>query len=154
MSLKKQVDEEIKAAMKAKDKTRLETVRSIKKAILEKEVSVRPSGQTELTEAQELELLAQLVKQRRDAVEQYQQVNRPDLAEQEAKELAILEEYLPKQLSDEELAAEIDRIITQVGATSAKDMGKVMGPVMQEFKGRVDGKKVQEVVKARLSSQA
>jgi len=152
MRLKEQVTEEIKNAMKAKDKVRLETLRSIKKAVLEKEVSVRPSGQEELTEAQEIELLVQLAKQRRDSIAQYEQAGRPGLAEQEAQELAILEEYLPKQLSDDDVAQIIDEIISQVGATSAKDMGKVMGPAMQQLKGKADGKKVQDIVKARLAN--
>jgi len=152
MRLKEQVTEEIKNAMKAKDKLRLETLRSIKKAVLEKEVSVRPSGQEELTEAQEIELLVQLAKQRRDSIAQYEQAGRSDLAEQEAQELVILEEYLPKQLSDDEVAQIIDEIISQVGATSAKDMGKVMGPAMQQLKGKADGKKVQDIVKARLAN--
>lgn len=150
MSLKDQVTEAIKTAMKAKDKVRLETVRSIKKAVLEKEVSVRPSGQEALTEEQETEVLVQLAKQRRDSISQYQQAGRPDLAEQEAQELAILEEYLPKQLSDDEISQAIDVIVAQVGASSPKDMGKVMGPAMQQLKGKADGKKVQELVKAKL----
>ena len=150
MSLKDRIGEEIKAAMKAKDKIRLETVRSIKKLILEKEVSVRPSGQDSLTEEQETELLVQLAKQRKDAIEQYQQFGREDLATQEAQELAIIEEYLPSQLSDEEIASIIEAIVAQVGATSVKDIGKVMGPAMQQLKGKADGKKVQEMVKAKL----
>jgi uncharacterized protein YqeY len=150
MSLKDQVSEAIKAAMKSGDKVRLETVRSIKKAILEKEVAVRPSGQEALTEAQEMEVLVQLAKQRRDSIAQYQNAGRTDLANQEAQELAILEEYLPQQLSDAEIEQAIDEIITQVGASSAKDMGKVMGPAMQKLKGKADGKKVQEVVKHKL----
>lgn len=150
MRLKDQITEDIKTAMKAKDKIRLETVRSIKKAVLEKEISVRPSGQENLTDAQEIEVLAQLAKQRRDSIAQYQQVNRMDLADLEAQELAILEEYLPKQLSEAELSQTIDAIIAQVGATAAKDMGKVMGPAMQQLKGKADGKKVQDLVKAKL----
>ena len=150
MSLKDRISDDIKTAMKAKDKLRLETVRSIKKVILEKESSVRPSGQDQLTEAQEIELLVQLAKQRRDSIAQYQQAKRTDLADQEAQELAILEEYLPRQLSDEEIAATIDQVIAQAGATSAKDMGKVMGPAMQQLKGKADGKKVQDLVKAKL----
>jgi len=152
MSLKDRIGEEIKAAMKAKDKIRLETVRSIKKLILEKEVSLRPSGQDSLTEAQELELLAQLAKQRRESIEQYQQAGREDLAAQETQELAIIEEYLPRQLDDAEIAAKIEEIIAQVGATSMKDMGKVMGSAMQQLKGKADGKKVQAMVKAKLES--
>ncbi|MBL1176612.1 GatB/YqeY domain-containing protein [Pantanalinema sp. GBBB05] len=150
MSLKDQIGEDIKTAMKAKDKIRLETVRSIKKAILEKEVSVRPSGQTELTEAQEIEILVQLAKQRRDSIAQYEQAGRTELAAQESQELTILEEYLPKQLSDAEVEQAIAEIIAQVGATSAKDMGKVMGPAMQQLKGKADGQKVQAIVKAKL----
>jgi uncharacterized protein YqeY len=151
MSLKDQISEEIKMAMKAQNKLRLETMRGIKKVLLEKEVSVRPSGQTELTEAQEIEALSQIAKQRRDAIEQYQKVGREDLANQEAQELTIIEEFLPKQLSDDEVAQVIDQIIAQVGATSAKDMGKVMGSAMQQLKGKADGKKVQDFVKAKLT---
>ncbi|MFE4105069.1 GatB/YqeY domain-containing protein [Almyronema epifaneia] len=151
MGLKERITEDIKAAMKAKDKIRLETVRSIKKVIIEKESSVRPQGQEALTEAQELEVLTQLAKQRRDAIAQYQQAGRAELAEQEAQELAILEEYLPQQLADEEIAAVVDQIIASAGASSPKDMGKVMGPAMQQLKGKADGKKVQDIVKARLA---
>ena len=150
MSLKDQVSEDIKTAMKSKDKVRLETVRSIKKVLIEKESTIRGQGQETLTEAQELEILIQLAKQRRDSIEQYQKAGREDLADQEKAELAIIEEYLPKQLSDEEVSVIIDEIITQVGASSAKDMGKVMGQAMQRLKGQADGKKVQELVKAKL----
>jgi hypothetical protein len=151
MSLKDRISEEIKIAMKAKDKIRLETVRSIKKVLLEKEVSVRPQGQESLTEDQEIEVLAQLAKQRRDSIEQYRQAGRNDLAETEAQELAIIEEYLPGQLSDEEVGAVVDEIIASVGATSVKDMGKVMGQVMQQLKGRAQGQKIQAMVKAKLN---
>lgn len=151
MSLKDRITEDIKAAMKAQDKVRLETVRSIKKAILEKETSVRPGGQAPLTPDEEMEILLQLAKQRRDSIAQYTQGNRPELAAAETQELAILEEYLPKQLSDEEVSQIIDDLIASTGATSAKDMGKVMGPVMQQLKGKADGKKVQELVKQKLA---
>ncbi|MFQ3583583.1 MAG: GatB/YqeY domain-containing protein [Cyanobacteriota bacterium] len=151
MSLRERIDADIKAAMKAKDKTRLETVRSIKKLILEKESSVRASGQDSLTPEQELELLSQLAKQRRDSIQQYQQANRTDLADQESQELAILEEYLPRQLTDAELDAVLDQLITDLGAKTPKDMGKVMSAAMQQLKGQVDGKRVQERVKAKLN---
>ena len=150
MSLKDKISEDIKAAMKAKDKVRLETVRSIKKVLIEKESTVRGKGQDSLTPEQEMEAVMQQAKQRRDAIEQYQQAGRPELAETEAAELAILEEYLPKQLSDDEIAAVVDEVMTQVGASSPKDMGKVMGPVMQKLKGQADGKKIQTMVKAKL----
>lgn len=152
MSLKDRISEDIKAAMKAKDKIRLETVRSIKKVILEKESSVRAQGQDTLTDTQELDILAQLAKQRRDSIEQYSKAGRDDLAEQETQELAIIEEYLPKPFSDEELDAVIDEVIASIGATSVKDMGKVMGAAMPQLKGRADGQKIQAIVKAKLSS--
>ncbi len=152
MSLKDRISEDIKIAMKAKDKVRLETVRSIKKVLLEKEVSLRPQGQESLTESQELEVLAQQAKQRRDSIEQYRQAGRDDLADKEAQELAIIEEYLPGQLSDEEVGAVVDEVIASVGATSVKDMGKVMGSVMQQLKGRAEGQKIQAIVKAKLSN--
>jgi uncharacterized protein len=150
MSLIDRISENIKIAMKAKDKLRLETYRSIKKVLLDKEVSVRPSGQTELTPEQEIEALVQIAKQRRDAIEQYTNAGRVDLADKEAEELVVIEEFLPQQMSDEAVASAIDAIVTQVGATSAKDMGKVMGVAMQQLKGKADGKKVQELVKAKL----
>jgi uncharacterized protein YqeY len=150
MSLKTQVSEDIKAAMKAKDKIRLETLRSIKKVILDKETTVRPSGQEELTEEQELEVLTQLAKQRKDSVTQYQDAGREDLADKESQELAIIEEYLPQQLSEAEIEAVVDELIAKVGASSPKDMGKVMGPAMKQLKGRADGSQVQAIVKSKL----
>ncbi|NEN90817.1 MAG: GatB/YqeY domain-containing protein [Okeania sp. SIO3H1] len=152
MSLKDRITEDIKVAMKAKDKVRLETVRSIKKVILEEEANARAAGKDSLTETQEMDILTRLAKQRRDSIEQYTKAGRQELADGEAAELAILEEYLPKQLSDEDIAQVVDEIIAQVGANSPKDMGKVMGPAMQKLKGKADGKKVQEAVKARLNS--
>jgi uncharacterized protein len=151
MSLKERIDAEIKAAMKSKDKVRLETVRGIKKFIIEKEVSVRPSGQDGLTEAQEMEILAQIAKQRRDSIEQYRKGGREDLVAQEEAELVIVEEYLPPQMSDEEISGVIDEVIASAGATSAKEMGKVMAAAMQQLKGKADGKKIQDMVKAKLS---
>ena len=151
MSLKDRIGEDIKSAMKAKDKIRLETVRSIKKVILEKEVALRPQGQDSLTEEQEIEVLSQQAKQRRDSIEQFRKGGREDLAEKEAQELAIIETYLPKQLSDEEVNSIIDEIITSVGATTPKDLGKVMGVAMKQLKGKADGKKIQAMVKEKLS---
>jgi uncharacterized protein YqeY len=151
MSLKIRISEAIKSAMKAKDKVRLEALRSIKKVILEKESTIRPSGQEELTEAQELDILTQLAKQRKDSIDQYHKAGRDDLVAVEAQELTIIEEYLPQQLSAAEVEAVIDEIIAQVGATSPQDMGKVMGPAMKQLKGKADGSQVQALVKAKLS---
>lgn len=151
MSLKERIGEDIKTAMKAKDKIRLQTVRSIKKAILEKEVEVRPQGQDSLTAEQEIELLSQQAKQRRDSIEQFKNAGRDDLADKESQELAIIETYLPEQVSDSELETIIDEIIANSGATSVKDLGKVMGPAMKQLKGKADGKKIQTLVKSKLA---
>ncbi|MGL4880850.1 MAG: GatB/YqeY domain-containing protein [Waterburya sp.] len=151
MSLKERIGEDIKTAMKAKDKIRLQTVRSIKKAILEKEVEVRPQGQDSLTEEQEIELLSQQAKQRRDSIEQFKNASRDDLADKESQELAIIETYLPEQVSDSELEVIIDEIIANSGASSVKDLGKVMGPAMKQLKGKADGKKIQALVKSKLA---
>jgi uncharacterized protein len=150
MPMIESIGEDIKSAMKARDKVRLETLRSIKKVLLEKTISVRPSGQTELTPEQEIEAVSQIAKQRRDAIEQYNNVGRPDAAALEASELAIIEEFLPAQVSDTEIATIVAEIATELGITTAKEMGKVMGPVMQRLKGQADGKKVQAAVKAHL----
>ncbi|MEL6139701.1 MAG: GatB/YqeY domain-containing protein, partial [Cyanobacteria bacterium J06628_6] len=105
MSLKDRISDEIKAAMKAKDKIRLETVRGVKKLILEKESEVRATGQSELTDEQEIAILTQMAKQRRDSIKQYTDAGRSDLAEKEAQELVIIDEFLPAQLSDDEIEA-------------------------------------------------
>lgn len=150
VSLKQQIENAIKEAMKARDKVRLETVRSIKKLLIEREVEARAKGQTELTEAEELGILTQLAKQRRESIAQYQQAGRPELAEQEAQELAVIEEYLPKQLSEVEIGTILDEIITQTGASSPKDLGKVMGVASKQLKGQADGKVIQAIAKAKL----
>jgi uncharacterized protein YqeY len=151
MSLKDQIGEDIKSAMKAKDKIRLETVRSIKKVLLEKEIELRGKGKDTLAPEDEIEILVQQAKQRRDSIEQYLQAGRADLADKEKTELDIIETYLPAQISDAELEEIISNIITKLGATTAKDLGKVMGVAMKELKGKADGKKIQELVKSKLN---
>jgi hypothetical protein len=151
MSLKDQIGEDIKSAMKAKDKIRLETVRSIKKVLLEKEIELRGKGKDTLTSEDEIETLVQQAKQRRDSIEQYLQAGRKDLADKEKTELDIIETYLPAQISDTELEEIIANIITKLGATTAKDLGKVMGVAIKELKGKADGKKIQELVKSKLN---
>lgn len=151
MSLKDRISDDIKTAMKARDKIRLETVRSVKKVIIEKESEMRPKGQDALTPEQEVEVVTQLAKQRKDSIEQYTNAGRDDLAEKEAQELAILQEYLPEQMSDDEVEAVIDQLIAKTGASGPRDMGKVMGPAMKQMKGKADGGKVQALVKAKLA---
>jgi len=152
MSLKEKIDQDLKSTMKSGDKTRLNAIRSIRAALLEKEVSIRVGGTAVLTEEQELEVLVSLAKKRRDAIEQFTAGNRPDLAETEQTELAVLEEYLPAPVSDEEVIAIIQDIVTASGATSLKEMGKVMAEAMKALKGKADGGKVQQVVKSLLSA--
>ncbi|NTU52194.1 MAG: GatB/YqeY domain-containing protein [Chlorobiaceae bacterium] len=152
MSLKERIDQELKEALKSGNKIRLNAIRSIRAALLEKEVSIRVGGKALLNDDQELEVLMGLAKRRRDAIEQFTAGNRPDLADTEAAELMVLEEYLPKQLPEEEIEATIREIIEQTGATSIKEMGKVMGLAMKALKGKADGGKVQATVKSLLSA--
>lgn len=152
MSLKERIDHELKESLKAGDKSRLNAIRSIRAALLEKEVSIRVGGIGVLNADQELEVLMSLAKKRRDAIEQFTAGNRPDLAEIEVAELKVIEEYLPAPVSDEEVEAIIRDIVSKSGATSMKDMGKVMGEAMKALKGKADGTKVQNVVKSLLSA--
>ncbi len=152
MSLKARITEDLKTAMKDGDKNRLNAIRSIRAALLEKEVSIRVGGKAELTAEQELEVVMSLAKKRKDSIAQYRDAGRPELAETEATELAVLETYLPAQMSDEETKAAVDAIIARTGAASMKEMGKVMGAAMKELKGKADGQKVQEFVKAALNA--
>jgi uncharacterized protein len=150
MSLRQDIDTAIKEAMKAKDKVRLETVRGIKKLILEREVEARVRGASELTPEEELAVVMQLAKQRRESIAQYEKGGRMDLVDQESQELKILETYLPQQLSEAEVSAILEEVVVQAGATSAQDFGKVMGLAMQRLKGQADGKVIQTLLKARL----
>ncbi|MGH2416249.1 MAG: GatB/YqeY domain-containing protein [Microcystaceae cyanobacterium] len=150
-SLSERLNEALKSAMRAQEKIPRETVRSLKKALLEKEIALRPTGQQALTPDQELEVLAQQAKQRRESIEQYRQAGREDLAQKEAQELAIIETYLPQQLTEAELGEILAEIIASLGATSPHEMGKVMAVAMQQLKGRADGKKIQEIVKSQLN---
>ena len=150
MSLFDQVSKDIVAAMKAKDKVRLEALRNIKKFFIEAKTA--PGANDTLDDAVALKILAKLAKQGRDTAALYHEQNRPDLAEEEEAQAKVIEEYLPKALTPEELEAEVKAIIAQVGATSAKDMGKVMGVVKGKCAGKAAMGKVRAVVKAVLSA--
>ena len=152
MSLKEKIDLDLKNSMKSGDKTRLNAIRSIRATLLEKEVSIRVAGKGVLSEEQEIEVLVSLAKKRRDAIEQFTAGNRPDLAATELSELNVIEEYLPAPISDEEVRAAVEDIVAKTGATSMKDIGKVMGLAMKTLKGKADGTKVQEIVKSLLSA--
>ena len=149
MDIFDKISSDIKAAMLARDKVRLETLRGIKKEFLEARTAKGADGQ--LTDDQAIKIMAQMVKQRRETAQIYADQSRPELAENELAEAAVIEEYLPKQLSDEELTAELRKIIAQVGATSAREMGKVMGVASKALAGRADGRVISAKVKGLLS---
>lgn len=149
MSLQSQVMTQLKAAMKAKDAIALESLRAIKSAIL---VERTASGtKQELTEDDELRLLQKLVKQRKESAEMYTQQGRNDLVEPELAQAEVIASFLPAQLSEEEVEAEIAAIISQTGASSMKDMGKVMGIASKNLAGKADGKTISMLVKQKLS---
>ena len=149
MSLFDQVSKDIVAAMKAKDKVRLEALRNIKKFFIEAKTA--PGANDTLDDAVALKILAKLAKQGRDTAALYHEQNRPDLAEEEEAQAKVIEGYLPKALTPEELEAEVKAIIAQVGATSAKDMGKVMGVASKQLAGRADGRAISTLVKQLLA---
>jgi len=149
MALEQNIMAEMKDAMKSKNEAALRGLRAIKAAIIIAKTSEGAGG--ELKEEDETKLLQKLVKQRRDSLEIFQTQNREDLAKKEQEEIDVIERFLPKQLSAAELKEELAAIIAQVGATSAADMGKVMGAATKQLAGRADGKAVSAAVKELLS---
>ncbi len=148
MSLQQEVMSKLKEAMKAKDKVALESLRAIKSALLLAQTS---GVNKELTHTDEIKLVQKLVKQRKDSATLYLQQNRKDLAEPELAQVTILEQFLPEQMSAEDLKNVISSIIEKVKATSMKDMGKVMGIASKKLEGKADGKAISNVVKELLS---
>ena len=149
MSLEQKIMTDLKAAMIAKDEAALRSLRAVKAAILLAKTAEGAGG--ELKEDEEMKLLQKLVKQRKDSLEIFQQQNRADLAKKEEEEIAVIEKFLPKQLSSEEIKAAVEKIITAVGATSPADMGKVMGAATKQLAGKADGKTISAFVKELLS---
>lgn len=149
MDLFEKVSADIKAAMLARDKVRLETLRGIKKEFIEAKTAKGAEGV--LTDDQAIKIMAKMVKQRRETAAIYTEQNRPELAENELAEANVIEEYLPKQLSDEELTAELKKIIEETGATSMAQMGKVMGIASKALAGRADGKAISTKVRQLLA---
>lgn len=147
MKLEEQIMTDLKAAMKAKDQAALRGIRAIKSAILLEKTS--GSGK-ELDDADGIKMVQKLIKQRKDSLEIYEQQGREDLAETEREEIAVLERYLPKQMSEAELEQTIKAIVEETGATSMKDMGKVMGIANKRLAGKAEGKAISETVKALL----
>ena len=146
--LNKRLDQAFKEAIKGQQQTVLSTLRMLKTAVRHKEVEVMHP----LTEAELLAVINSQAKLRRDSITEFSKAGRRDLASKEEEELSVLLSFLPKQLSSEEVEAEIVRIITQVGASSPKDLGKVMKSAMAELAGKTDGKVVQEIVRRRLGA--
>ncbi len=150
MDLYTQIEADIKAAMLAKDKVRLQALRGIKKEFIEGKTA--PGANGELSDEAAMKILVKMAKQRRESARIYQEQNRPELAETELAEVAVIEAYLPKALSEEELEAELKAIIAQVGASSAAEMGKVMGVATKALAGRADGRAISAAVKTLLAN--
>lgn len=151
MSLEIVINNDIKAAMIAKDKKKLAALRAIKAALLLEKTGKDISG-GEIPESVEMKLLQKQVKQRKEAAELYHQQNRADLAEDEEYQAGIIEAYLPQQMDEETLKAEIQKIVLEIGANSMKDMGKVMGMASNKFAGQADNKLISSIVKQLLST--
>lgn len=150
MALKTTIEDGIKKAMLAKDADRLRALRAIKSLILLEETKEGKSG--EISEADEISLLTKAAKQRKDSIDIFTQQNRSDLADKEIVELKIIEEFLPKQLTEEEITVVLNEIITRVDASKPSDMGKVMGVATKELAGKADGKLVSQLVKQLLNN--
>lgn len=148
MSLKTKINEDLNAAMKAKDNVRTETLRSIRAEILKMDKS---GMNREMNEEEEIELISRQAKMRKESIEMFAQAGRQDLVDKENAQLVIISEYLPAQMSADEAEGIVSKIISDSGATSQKDFGKVMGEVMKALKGKIDGKIIQELVKSKLS---
>ena len=148
MSLSEQINDQMKQAMKAKDKSTLRGLRAIKAALL---LLQTQEGGGEVTEKDEMEALVKMAKQRKDSIRIFNEQGRSDLSKIEEEELFIIEKFLPAQLSPEEIENEVKSIISQLGATSMKDMGKVMGMANGKLKGKADGKLIADMVKGLLA---
>ena len=148
MTLKETIDAHIKQAMLKKEALRLGTLRMIKAKLLEKEVEKRPSGG--MTAADEMQVLITSAKMRKESIEEFDKAGRKDLADKERAELEIVQEYLPKQLSRDEVVKVVTDLAAQLNAKTQADFAKLMGAAMKELRGKVDGKIVQEIVKEKL----
>ena len=148
MSLKEQLANDLKDAMRSGDAAKRNTLRALQAAVKQVEIDTR----TTLSEQEVLAVITKQAKQRRDSIEQFQQGNRPDLVEEEQKELSIIEAYLPKQLNDVEITERAQAAIVELGVTDMKGMGKVMGKLSNDLRGLADGKRISQIVRQLLSS--
>jgi len=147
MDLNKQLTDDLKAAMKAGDKSTMETVRSLKSMIREKEIELN----RELTEEDQMQVLSSAAKRRKESIESYQEGGRDDLVQQEEAELAVIEKYLPEQMSEDEIRQLVEEVLEETGAETMQDMGTVMGTIMPKVRGKADGSVVQQIVREKLS---
>lgn len=151
--LKDRLSADLKEAMRARDEVRLRTIRSLRAALMEREISLREGGEAQLTEEEEISVVQKQAKQRRDSIEQYEKAGRGDLKEKEEAELALIETYLPRQLDDDEIRKVLHEVIAATGAASPRDMGKVMGAAMERVRGVADGRRVQQLATELLSQR-
>lgn len=151
MTLKEKISDDLKAAMKSGDRLRLETLRTLRAALMEREIELRGSGKP-VTPDDETAVLSSAAKKRKESIEAFTQGGRRELADQEARELEIIQEYLPKQLSIPEIEQVIAGLMQETGAATAADFGKLMPAVMKQLKGKADGRTVQEIVKKKLGA--
>ena len=150
--MRDKINDDLKTAMKAGDKDRVGTLRLINSAIKSADIDARPSGKDKISDSDILSVLAKMVKQRQESLEIYEKAGRDELATQEREEIQIIQGYMPKQLSDEEVKSVIAAVIKDVGATSIKDMGKVMGALKAKYSGQMDFAKAGAVIKGLLGA--
>ena len=149
--LRSRIEEELKLAIRSQDKRRMATLRLIAAAIKDRDIQARGTGKDDTpTEADLQALLMKMIKQRKESAEMYEKGGRPDLAAQEREEIAIIEEFLPRQMTDEEIAEAVDAVIAETGAQSLKDMGRVMGALKAKYAGQMDMAKASRLVKEKL----
>ncbi len=147
MEIQNRLSEDLKTAMKAKEKIKVQTIRMVRAQLKDFQIAKRD----ELTEEDEISVLTNAAKKRKEALELYEKSDRQDLIEQEKQELEIISAYLPAQLSKEEVEKVVLKVMEEVGASSPQDLGKVMGATMKDLKGKADGRMVQEIVREKLS---
>ena len=147
MSLVDQLNTDLKTAMKAKDRVTMETIRSLKKMLRDKEIEKND----DLSDEEQIKVLSSAAKRRRESIESYEEGGRQELADQEKAELKVIEQYLPEQMSEEEITSLVDTVIEETGASTMRDMGMVMGKVMPQVQGKADGNAVKNIVQQKLS---
>jgi len=151
MDIKDRIISDMKKAMKERDSFRLQVLRSLKSKLMEKEISERKGGDAKLSDEQAVEVLMKAAKQRKESIDQFKNGGRDDLVEKEEKELVLIESYLPEMMDEKEIRKKVQAKIEQTGATGMQDMGKIMGALMSELKGKAEGSEISRIVKEELS---